>query len=388
MNKNIVKLMAIAFMGIALAACTSNAESTHDHENEAGEHKEDDKKAHSDEIIITKEHAASINLRTYLVTPTIINEVIHTSGQVISAPGDEVSIAATVSGIVSLAGKSNTVGVEVSEGTPLFYISSKNIADGDYAARTKAAYDQAKAAYERAEILVKDKIISQKEYEQARYGYQTARSAYDAIGKSSSARGTRISATMSGYLKDVLVKDGDFVNVGQPLATIAKNKTLMLKAEVSERYYASLNHIATANFKTSYDKRVYSLKDLNGRLVAYGKTTATDSYYIPVSFEFDNKGAIVPGSFVEVFLIAKPIPNAIAVPISAITEEQGAFFVYVQLDEEGFQKREVKLGVNDGLKVQVVSGLAGGERVVSNGAYEVKLASMSSVIPEGHSHNH
>ena len=57
--------------------------------------------------------------------------------------------------------------------------------------------------------------------------------------------------------------------------------------------------------------------------------------------------------------------------------------------EEGvFEKREVKIGQTDGVRTEIVEGLKAGETVVAKGAYQVKLAASSSVIPEGHNHNH
>lgn len=69
-----------------------------------------------------------------------------------------------------------------------------------------------------------------------------------------------------------------------------------------------------------------------------------------------------------------------------MTEEQGIYFVYLQIAEEEFVKREVGIGESDGKNVRILSGLKEGERVVVKGAYQVKLASSSSVLPEGHSH--
>ena len=117
-----------------------------------------------------------------------------------------------------------------------------------------------------------------------------------------------------------------------------------------------------------------------------GKGSDKTSVYIPVTFEFDNTGEVVPGSFVEVFLLGAPQDNVISVPASALTEEQGVYFVYIQIDDEGFIKREVQPGQSNGERVRILSGLTGGERVVSKGAYQVKLAANSSVIPEGHTH--
>ena len=81
------------------------------------------------------------------------------------------------------------------------------------------------------------------------------------------------------------------------------------------------------------------------------------------------------------------MPDVLALPVTALTEEQGLYFIYLQLDEEGYKKQEVTLGANDGKEVQILTGLKAGDRVVTKGAYQVKLASASNAIP-AHSHEH
>jgi multidrug efflux pump subunit AcrA (membrane-fusion protein) len=61
--------------------------------------------------------------------------------------------------------------------------------------------------------------------------------------------------------------------------------------------------------------------------------------------------------------------------------------VYVQLDDECYERREVKLGADNGREVELLSGVHAGERVVMQGACQVRLASASKAIP-GHSHEH
>ena len=117
------------------------------------------------------------------------------------------------------------------------------------------------------------------------------------------------------------------------------------------------------------------------------KSAGDSSYYVPVTFEFDNKGDIIPGSFVEVWLLSSPMENVISVPRTALTEEQGIYFVYLQLDEEGYLKQEVTIGADNGQSVQILTGVKAGDRVVTEGAYQVRLASASNAIP-AHSHEH
>jgi multidrug efflux pump subunit AcrA (membrane-fusion protein) len=68
-------------------------------------------------------------------------------------------------------------------------------------------------------------------------------------------------------------------------------------------------------------------------------------------------------------------------------QDYNLYYVYVEIAGESFEKRPVRLGVDDGFQVQVLSGLAEGEWVVTEGAYQIKMASMSSTIP-AHGHEH
>ena len=359
----------------------------HDHEH-AGHNHESEEAKHSDEIIFPKAQAAKTTFEVREIQPASFNQVVKTTGQILAAPGDEAVIVATSNGVVSFTSNKLTEGTKVQKGQSLFQISSKNIAEGDYYTKVKATYEAAKASYDRAEALVKDKIISQKEFENTKLEFENAKTAYDAVSNNKTAKGVSVNAPINGHVKNILVKEGEYITVGQPLATISQNQRLVLRAEVSQRYYNAMQSIKSANFKTPYDNKVYSLEDLNGRLLSFGKTSNENLFFIPVSFEFDNKGEVIPGSFVEVYLISAPIENTLSIPVSALTNEMGTHYVYVQIDEEGYRKQEVALGANNGKEVQIIKGLHPGDRVVTQGAYQVKMASASGAIPHGHSHEH
>ena len=365
----------------------------HDHEHEtaeehAGHNHESKATKHSDEIIFPKAQAAKTTFEVREIQPASFNQVVKTTGQVLAAPGDEAVIVATSNGVVSFSSNKLTEGTKVQKGQSLFQISSKDIAEGDYYTKVKATYEAAKASYDRAEALVKDKIISQKEFESTKLEFENAKTAYNAVSNNKTAKGVSVNASINGHMKNILVKEGEYITVGQPLATVSQNQRLVLRAEVSQRYYNAMQSVKSANFKTPYDNKVYSLEDLNGRLLSFGKTSNENSFFIPVSFEFDNKGEVIPGSFVEVYLISSPIENTLSIPVSALTNEMGIYYVYVQIDEEGYRKQEVALGANNGKEVQIIKGLHPGDRVVTQGAYQVKMASASGAIPHGHSHEH
>lgn len=371
-----------------LGACGGHEEHDHehDHDHEAEAEAKETHAGHSDEIILTPEKAKAAGVKVEEIQPGTFRSVIATSGQILAAQGDEATVVASVSGVVNFT-RPLTEGVQVGAGTALMTVSSQHIQEGDAVKRARIAYETAKREYERAAKLVDKQIVSQKDFSLLKENYENARIAYEALSPSKDGKGVSVKSPIGGYVKSCLVKEGDYVTVGQPLLTVTQTRRLQLKAEVSERYYAELKSIVSANFTTPYDNKVYRLDDLKGRLLSYGKSSGDASFYIPVTFEFDNRGDMLAGSFVEVYLLSGERQGVISLPVSAITEEQGLNFVYLQVDAEGYKKQEVKLGMSDGTRVEILSGLKGGEKVVTAGAMHVKLASASNAIP-AHTHNH
>ena len=89
----------------------------------------------------------------------------------------------------------------------------------------------------------------------------------------------------------------------------------------------------------------------------------------------------------NVYVETAHVTEALAVPVSALVEEDGRAVAFVQVSGETFQKRDLTLGIQDGEFIQVLSGLSPGERVVTKGAYAIRLASVSTTIPaHGHAH--
>lgn len=361
----------------------------HDHEAEEHEHEaeEAEHKHLPGEVIFPKEKAEAINLETETIQPHKFANIIKTSGSIQAAQGEECTVVANVSGIISLGNLPFQDGVAVKKGQSILSIASKNLSSGDIAIRLRSTYETAKKEYERTKKLVPQQIVSQKEYEQAKMAYENAKAAYEAIKNNENNKGIALLSPIDGYLKNLLVKEGDYVTEGQPVVTVTQNRKLTLKAEISEKYYALLSSVKSANFRTPYEETVYELSGLNGRIISYGKSANDNSYYVPVIFEFDNKGAIIPGTFVEIWLLGKEKDNILTVPTSALIEEQGLYFVYRQTNEDGYMKTEVKLGSGNGEEFEVLSGLKAGDVVVTKGAYQIKLASASNIIP-AHTHNH
>lgn len=337
----------------------------------------------SDEIVLTPADAQRFGVYSQMVKPQEFNEVIKVSGQIVSAPSDQSVVSAPSAGIITFV-KDLVTGQKVTAGHVIGNVSAKNMAGGDQIEANRIAYEAAKLEYERVEPLYKEGIVSAKEYNEVKKAYEAAQAAYN--GNKSGSKSTVVS---SGVITQLLVNNGEYVAMGQPIAVISGNETLTLRADLPEKYYNFLPTISTANFRAAYTDEVISLNDLNGRKISSSSlATTVQPGYIPIYFSFNNNGSVVPGAFVEVYLIGATRQNCIVLPMNAITEQQGKFYVYVKLDEECYEKRMVKLGRTNGNEVEILSGLTRRDEVVSRGAIIVKLAEASGAVPEGHSHNH
>jgi RND family efflux transporter MFP subunit len=367
-----------------LAACAGNRANP-DREEQEHEHAgESASAAQGATVDFDPERAAAVGLKTQAVRPGDFIRAIKAGGRILSAQGDEQTLAATLPGVVTFRRAPLAEGTPVRKGQAVLSLATGSLAGGDVAVRTRAAYEKAKSEYERAKILVKDRVISEKDFNQAVLDYETARTAFEAIGGERSGGGIDICSPVDGYLKNLRVKEGDYVETGAPLATVSQNSRLRLRVELSGKYYAALPRVQTASFRTPHDGTLYRLADLNGRLLSYAQSMEAKTFYIPVTFEFDNRGAILPGGYVEAYLLTAPVPGAISVPLSSLIEEQGIYSVFLQEDEDCYRKQTVTPGGDNGSDVQILSGLKAGDVVVTEGAYHLKLASASNALPAHH----
>lgn len=369
-------------------AHASHAEHSHDHNHDHSHgHEGHEGHAHGEGIAFTQAQAKAAGLQVEVVEETPFYGVIKTAGHIQAPEGNEAVVVAAVSGVLYYTDPSIVEGKVVGNEQTLAGISAKKLQDGDPLVKARLAYETALAEYERARRLVDDKIISTKEFEQIRLRYETAKTTYEGQAQGMTAKGASVASPMAGYIKQLFVANGEFVEVGQPIAVVTQTRRLQLRAEVSEQHYAQLAKVSAAYFRPSYTDRLYKTTDMNGRLVAYGRAAVEGaSHYLPVTFEFGNVGDIIPGTYAEVYLLTTPEEGVVSVPISALTEEQGLYYVYVQVCAEEFMKREVHPGRRNGERVEILHGLHHGDRVVTQGAYQVKLASVTTAIPHGHAH--
>jgi len=370
------------YMAAVLTGCGGHNHE-HDHDHEEAEH-HDHKQG---EIVFSPEKAAAVGLQTETIVAQPFTEAVKVSGR-LATPGNKVrSVVAAMSGVVKWQHTLNE-GTAVRKGEVLAHISVRGMAASDPVETARIQYETARKEYDRAQGLTGSQIISAQEMEQITLRYQNAKAQYEALQDKKADDGCiEIRAPQDGYVSGLNIANGDYVEAGQVLLSVSQTQQLLLQADVPERYWNRLGSIRSANFAPAYSDTTYRLADMNGRLLSVGRTADTQTGYVPVVFAFDNKAGLVSGAYADVYLLLADRQEALSVPLSAITEEQGVYSVYVQLDEDCYMKREVTLGQSNGERVLVKSGLRSGETVVTRAALQVKLAGSATVIP-GHTHNH
>jgi RND family efflux transporter MFP subunit len=347
--------------------------------------------AGSNGVIFTKEQSWKIEFSTDEARCEPFGQIIRTTGQIQPSQGDEQIVTAKTGGIVLFTNSNIVEGKAVNAKQALFSIDGSGMADNNLAVRyaeAESEYSRTKTEYERKRELAKEHIVSQSDLLKAQTEFTNAEIIYNNLRKNFAKGKQIVSAPVSGFITRVLVRNGEYAEAGQPVLIVSKNHDLLIKTELQPKYFDMLNGITSANIRLLDNDRTYTLEELGGSVVSFGKSTDIANPLIPVVFRVDNKGGLLSGSFVEVYIKTQTNAQAITVPNEAVVEEMGSYFVYVQLTPEFFEKRAIKKGVTDGLRTEIKSGLTAGERVVGKGAILVKLAQASGSLDAhaGHAH--
>ena len=397
MKKNL-KLVSILFASLATVWTVSGCGHSHEdhgeeHQHEEHEHSEHDEhrhgekengEQHGDEVVLNHEALESAGLELETATRGDFHEVLKCAAVIENSRGTERVIAAPASGIVTFdSGVVN--GAQVKAGHGLFRISSENTEQGDAAATAVIERDLMAKEFKRAEELIKDNLISQKEYNQIKADYERAQRNASSVA-ARNRNGISVSSPISGALISVNVAPGSFVNMGDPLATVATDRRLLLKAELSEHDRDFIPSIRGAVIGSASGDKI-PLEDSEVKVLSTNTATNAQSHFIPVYLEFNNPGGLGSGNVVEVWLTGNTRNGVLTVPRTAIIEDGGLKFVFVEEGKGIFHKHEVTTGTTDGSRIEILSGLPEGEKVVTAGALRLKLAGMASSIP-AHSHHH
>lgn len=392
MNTKSFKIYLCAVAAAAMAACGGAAhEDEHEHEpaheHEVGHehgHGEAAEHAFGSEIVVEPEVAARFGVRCDTVKAGSFRNVVRASGTAMPSAGEVAVVAAPLAGIVRMA-SGVELGRSVGAGTTIAVIDASGVTGGNQNAAAGAALTAAKAEYERIDALYKERLATVGELNAARAAYEQAKATYSPRAASGAA-----TSPIAGTVTSIMVSSGSFVNVGETIATVASDRNITLRVDLPQKYYNQASAFTDAVIELPYRTATFAVSDKGGRRIAGASIPAASgsSAYLPVYFTMPNDGTVLPSSAFTVYLLGNERDDVLTLPVSALSEQQGQFFVYEKVDDEGYMKRPVTVGQRDGLRAEILSGIEPGEVIVTEGTTTVRLAESGSAIPEGHTHNH
>ncbi len=354
----------------------------------------------ADGVAFTKEQQWKVDFATAPAVRRTLRTAVAASGSLTGRPDGEALITAAAAGQIKAAGAFPILGQAVAKGQVLAYLAPRLGGDTDLATlaaqarQARIELELAEQERQRMEVLYREEAIPEKRLLVARGAEDSARARQGAAEArvaqyGGGGGGVPLRAPVGGTLVDVRVTPGAYVQEGAPLFHIADRKALWLQLRVAEVDAARLQSPVGASFQVDGIEESFEVAPgRNGRLVAVGGAVDAVTRTLPVVFEVrqpDERLRI--GMAVKGQVLLAAARQAVAVPRSALLDESGVATVFVMRHGEAFERRAIRTGARDGDWIEVVEGLRPGERVVSRGAYLVKLAaSRSGDIGHGHVH--
>jgi membrane fusion protein, heavy metal efflux system len=352
-------------------------------------------------IAFSKEQQWRIPFASEPVQPRLVRESIPVNALVRSRPAGEAQVAAPGAGLLR-AGPTGfpQLGMKVTAGQVLAYLVPRLGGENDAAslelARRKAQVELEHATRDRArlETLFAAEAVPEKRVLEARAREEVARAELRAAqqrlsGYSGGQNGVALKAPVGGTVVAVLTSPGAAVAEGQALIHIAELSRLWLEARVAESDIGRVSTPQGVFFRLDGDSQSTVLESgRNARLVTYGGMVDPETRTVPAIFEFANPaGRLRMGMRFRAWLYTGRASEGPAVPASALVDESGQAVVFVQKSGETFERRLVETGPRDGDWVALRAGIAPGERVVTRGAYQLRLAAIApAALGHGHAH--
>lgn len=358
-------------------------------------------------ISFLKEQQWVIDFATAEVVSRELQPGVRVNAEIRAVPDREARLTAPTDGRIALATPVPMLGTAVKKGQLLATIQPTVTASGNYGS-LEADVDAATAELAAATVqrdrltrLVADEAVPRRRLDDAEAEVKVARARLDAArmrlqsynasaqGGAGTTRGAfRVRAPIDGTLVDVRVTSGENVAGGALLFTVIDLDRVWVTGRVFEADLSKLDDTSAAWFQIEGRDDVFEIGGDSGRLVTVGSVIDPKTRTVPVVFEVGNEArALRIGQFAALTIATGKPVTALAVPESALLQDGGQWIAYVQPEGESFVRRVVQTGVQSRGWVEVRGGLTSGERVVTTGAYDVKLAASAGSAPaHGHSH--
>lgn len=316
-----------------------------------------------DSIANTKSNSneiPAVPVSTVVLNPVPIKDVIFLPG--VTEAWQDVQVAANTAGRIEWLGPRE--GQKVNKGDLLAKIEVSAL---------KAALEHAEAAYqladdlcERRRRLYERKIIAKEELDQSETQRKLALTDLEQI-KVKYNHGFPKSP-ITGIINHLYVDVGEYADLGKPLADIVNIDKIKINVQVPELdvRYVKKGQKTPLKIDAFPDRELVGIVDF----VAFKADPATKTFL--VRSVIDNPAHdIRPGMIGRLAFVRKVIPDAIVAPLFALVDKGGERIVFVEKDGV-VQSRTISIGVIEGDRVQITSGLNAGDHLIVKGHTEVE----------------
>ncbi len=321
------------------------------------------------------------------VTPEIadLEKTTVATGKV--EPRDEVLIKPQISGIISEvykeAGQTIKQGEVIAKVKVIPELGQLNSAESRVRV-AEISTAQAETDHERIKKLYNDKLISREDYEKseveikkAREELQTAKDALEIIKEgitknSASFSSTLIRSTIDGLILDVPIKVGNSVimsntfNDGTTIATVANMNDLIFKGKIDETEVGRIHEGMPVKLTIGALQNLTFDAELEYISPKGVEENGANQFEIKAAVHTPDSVQIRSGYSANAEIVLQRAQKVLAVPEGIIEFSGDSTFVWVMTDsipEQKFERRQIKTGMSDGIKLEIKEGLTGKEKV-------------------------
>lgn len=349
-----------------------------------------------------------IHMKLALAKQAELPSQIYSTGRVVPAPSNRALVAPPVSGIIDTRPLPQ-VGQRVERGQVLGTVlqtptaaeaaqiriensrvdaEKRRLAQSEI--ETRARLHAATAEADRAKRLVEAKAYSQRQLETAEADQKAAEAILSGIQEQMKALQTapalsnyQMTAPISGTVVALKKSPGEEIHAGEEILEIVALDRVWVEAPVFEKDLGRLKKNIGAIFTTP----AYPGREFQGRLVNIGSIVDEQSRAATAVFEVSNaSGDLKLGMQANLRLGVGETTAVLLIPKESILDNEGKKIVYVLRTGEEFERRDVVAGDEYGDNVAILSGVKPGERVVTQGAYQLKLQELRPANAGAHTH--
>lgn len=357
-----------------------------------------EKAAGVETISFLKEQQWNTGFRVSPARRTEMRATIPATATVAPRPDGYAEIISPVDGLLLVSGDRRMVsaGVRVTRGDAVAILGPPPGGDGSWM-DMHLGYRRAREEFRRAERLLEHEAISPRDFAAIRDEWLVRKASYESILRDGFVEPVEdsvsgelrllINTPVGGVVASIDVMPGQAISAGQRLLTVVDPAVVRLEADLFERDFYRLGEPRGASISVPGLDETITAEGAAFEIVGRGDLYDAETGTIPVVFETPNPGRLLKiGQVVRLDIFTDEAARRIAVPASAIVDEDYGIFVFVQTAGESFEKRPVRTGARWRGLVALEDGVAEGERVVVEGAYALKLAATSGTIAQPHVH--